>query len=55
VAILRKLLDTGTIDLLDAVLVEMHDQRIPALREDATALREDLSRRGESRVRLDWV
>ena len=55
VAILRKLLDTGTIDLVDAVLVEMHEQRIPALREDAAELRADLASRGARHVRLDWV
>jgi FkbM family methyltransferase len=55
VAILRKLLETGTIDLLDAVLVEMHEARIPALREDAADLRADLARHGATNVRLDWV
>ena len=55
VAILRKLLETGTIDLLDAVLVEMHEAQIPALRQEAAELRADLARRGATNVRLDWV
>ena len=55
VAILRRLLETGTIDLLDAVLVEMHEARIPALREEAAVLRAELARHGATNVRLDWV
>jgi FkbM family methyltransferase len=55
IAILRGLVETGTIDLVDAVLVEMHDERIPSLREEGAEVRALLARRGASHVRLDWV
>ena len=55
VAILRRLLETGTIDLLDAVLVEMHEARIPELRDQSAELRAELARHGATNVRLDWV
>ena len=55
VAVLRRLLSTGTIDMLDVVLVEMHEKQIPALRDDAAELRADLARHGATNVRLDWV
>jgi FkbM family methyltransferase len=55
IAVLRKLLATDTIELVDVALVEMHEGRIPQLREEATKLRDDLARRGATNVRLDWV
>lgn len=54
-AILRKLLASGTIDLVDTVLVEMHDGRIPALRKEGSAVRALLTEYGARNVRLDWV
>lgn len=55
IAILRRLLETGTVDLIDAVLVEMHDERIPSLLEEGRDLRAALAARGARHVRLDWV
>jgi FkbM family methyltransferase len=55
IAILRKLLATDTIKLVDVALVEMHEGRIPELQRDAAELRAELARRGATNIRLDWV
>jgi FkbM family methyltransferase len=54
IPILRKLLAFGRIDLVDHLLVEMHDRRVPELEKDGEELRRLVAERGLSHVRLDW-
>jgi FkbM family methyltransferase len=55
VALLHKLIATGRIEQVDHVLVEMHDRRIPSLREQGEALRDLITQRGLQHIRLDWI
>ena len=53
-AILGRLLDSGRLAAIEHVLVEMHDTRIPALREEGAALRARLADAGLRNIWLDW-
>jgi len=53
--ILRRLIDSGAIDRVDLMYVEMHDQKIPELREESDALRRLVAEHGWRHVHLDWV
>jgi FkbM family methyltransferase len=54
--IVHRLLDTGAIDRVQTVLVELHDRHIPALRPENERLRERLAREGlAEKVLTDWV
>jgi FkbM family methyltransferase len=53
--VVHRLLDTGAIDRIGTVLVELHDRHIPELVRDNDLLRERLAREGLSeRVLTDW-
>jgi FkbM family methyltransferase len=53
-AVLRRLIDSGRISLVDHVLVEMHDLRVPELRAEGEGLRRTIEQQGLHHVRLDW-
>ena len=54
--LVHHLLDTGAIDRVDAVLVELHDRHIPELQSENRRLRERLAREGlADRVLTDWA
>jgi FkbM family methyltransferase len=52
--VLRSLLGSGRIALVDHVLVEMHDLRVPELRAEGEELRREIERQRLRHVRLDW-
>jgi FkbM family methyltransferase len=53
--IVHRLLDTGAIERIETVFVELHDRHIPELRHENDRLRERLVREGLSdRVLTDW-
>lgn len=53
--IVHRLLDSGAIDRIGTVLVELHDRQIPELRDENDRLRERLVREGlTTRVLTDW-
>jgi hypothetical protein len=53
--VLHRLIDSGAIDRIETVLVEVHDAHMPMLREDTRRLVERLRAEGlERKVRLDW-
>jgi FkbM family methyltransferase len=53
--IVHRLLDSGAIDRIGTVLVELHDRHIPELRDENNRLRERLEHEGLSeRVFTDW-
>lgn len=54
--IVHRLLDSGAIERVGTVLVEVHERHIPQTRPEVQGLRERLARDGlEERVRLDWT
>ncbi|MFO7571467.1 MAG: FkbM family methyltransferase [Gaiellaceae bacterium] len=54
-AILHRLLDSGAIELIETVLVEVHDAHVPSLRDETARLRARLRTEGlDSRVLTDW-
>jgi FkbM family methyltransferase len=56
VAIINKLMDTGTIDQIDLVIAETHDWLMPALVDPTNALRKRIaSEARDDTIRLDWV
>lgn len=56
VEILNRLLDTGAVRLVDRVLVETHERKMPNLVEPVARLRRRLAEEGLADiVRLDWV
>jgi FkbM family methyltransferase len=55
VAVLNRLIDTGTIRLIDLTVVETHEKQMPILREPIDALRRRIRREGlKTQIRLDW-
>ncbi len=54
IPILERLVETGQLDQIDHVIVEMHDRKIPGLQESGTRLRATLSSPRYAHVRLDW-
>jgi FkbM family methyltransferase len=53
--IVHRLLDTGAIDRIDTVLVELHDRHIPELRQENDRLRKRLASEGlGERILTDW-
>ncbi len=53
--IVHHLLDTGVIDRVETMFVELHDAHIPELREENARLRERLAQEGlTDRVLTDW-
>jgi FkbM family methyltransferase len=54
-AILHRLLDSGAMNRIETVLVEVHDAHMPALHEETARLRERLRVEGfDGRVQTDW-
>jgi FkbM family methyltransferase len=54
--LVHHLLDTGVIEQVDTVLVEVHDRHIPELHAEYQGLRERLEREGfADRVLTDWA
>ena len=54
IEILERLLESGRLNAIEHVLVEMHD-RIPGLARRGAELRRRLARPRTTHVRLDWV
>jgi FkbM family methyltransferase len=54
VAILRRMIASGGLEQIEHVLAEMHDTKIPELREEGAALRDSLTHPRFAHVRLDW-
>jgi FkbM family methyltransferase len=54
IEVLAHLLASGRLSMIDHVLVEMHDTRIPELAESGTELRRRLAAPSYRHVRLDW-
>lgn len=54
-AILRKLINTGTIDKVDYIFVETHDQRIPELKQETDELRALIKTRNMKNIIIDWI
>jgi FkbM family methyltransferase len=55
IAVLNRLLDSGTIDFIDLVVTETHEKWIPSLREGTDALRHRIEAAGlTDKIRLDW-
>lgn len=55
IAVINKLIDTGTVAKIDLIACETHDAMIPDLADATAALRERVKREGlGDRVRLDW-
>lgn len=56
IQILNKLMDTGTIDLIDLVVAETHEWLMPMLVEPTRLLRERIDRAGRREtINLDWA
>lgn len=55
-AIVHRLIDSGAIERIETVLVEVHDAHVPELRAETARLRERLLAEGlEAKVRTDWI
>ena len=53
--VIHRLLDTGAIDRIETVLVELHDRHVPELRHENELLRERIASEGlADRVLTDW-
>jgi FkbM family methyltransferase len=56
VVVLNRLMNTGSIDLIDTIVAETHDHVIENLKQSTDALRQRVRAAGlESRIRLDWA
>jgi FkbM family methyltransferase len=55
IGILNKMIDTGTINLVDQFAVETHERQIPRLADETAALRERVRQNGlDKKIRFDW-
>jgi FkbM family methyltransferase len=55
IAVLNKLMDSGTINLVDLIVAETHERQIPSLSAATGALRKRIDETGLShKIRLDW-
>jgi FkbM family methyltransferase len=55
-AILHRLIDSGAIERIETMFVEIHDPHVPELREKTALLRNRLHEEGlEGKVRTDWT
>ncbi len=54
VEIIPHLVDTGAIENIDTLLIELHDKKNPSLREPTSALRELAKQSTSTRFFLDW-
>jgi len=54
-AILRKIISTEIIDMIDHVFVETHDHKIPEIKQETDALRELIKQQGITNINLDWT
>jgi FkbM family methyltransferase len=55
ILIINRLIDTGTIELIDLVAAETHERHITGLMESTDALRRRIQNAGlGSKIRLDW-
>jgi hypothetical protein len=55
IAVLNRLMNTGTIGLIDLTVVETHEKQMPHLLEATDALRKRIQLEGlETTIRLDW-
>lgn len=53
-AIMNKLLSTGMHKRIGRILVETHEHKIPALKDDVTKLRQRIDELGDTRIHLNW-
>lgn len=53
--ILEDLAETGVLGLIDLVLVETHDRKVPSIREKGQRVRSRLKDLGFTHIRYDWV
>jgi len=54
-AVLEHLIATHTLDLVDHLFVETHDEKIPGLAEIGVRVRLQLANRVHPKIHLDWV
>ncbi len=55
VEVLRRLIETGSLDKVDVLFVETHEKKMPWLAEATEQLKADLSAHPTCRARFDWV
>lgn len=54
-AVLNRLIDTGSINRIEHVLVETHEQKIPELVGETEELRKRIARLGLHHIDLNWI
>ena len=55
IEIINKLLDTGTIFLIDKLVVETHEDKIPELKQSTGLLKKRIKQMGIKNIDLNWV
>jgi FkbM family methyltransferase len=53
--VLKKLIDTEVVNLIDHIFVETHDNKIPELRKDTEHLKQLIRRKDLRSINLDWI
>jgi len=53
-AIMRRLIDSGLVERIDYIFVETHDHKIPELRAETDALKEQIVKAGIANISLSW-
>ena len=54
-SIINALIDRGTINKIDMVVAETHEEKIPEIMDDIKALRERIKRKDIKNIKLDWI
>ena len=55
IEIINKLLDTGTIHLIDKLVVETHEGKIPELKQSTDLLKKRIQQMGIQNIDLNWI
>jgi len=53
--ILKKILATGSHTLFDRMYVETHETKIPSQQQDLAAIKEEMSRKEITNIKLNWI
>ena len=53
--IMKKLIDTKVVNLIDHIFVETHEKKIPELRKDTEDLKQLIRRKNLKNINLDWI
>lgn len=53
--ILKKILATGSHTLFDRMYVETHETKIPSQQQDLAVIKEEMSRKGITNIKLNWI